>query len=153
MYRQFGPALRRRCERMLGSTQDAEDVVQTLFIDLIDKGRTEGISFSYLYQAVTARCLNRIRNGRRRRGLLERHGTSTIVLRHGDLAERIITLDVLTQLLDRLDEPLADVFVYLFLDQMTQAEVAELLGTSRKTVGHRLSHIREQLAELWEEAP
>ncbi len=134
---------------MLGSQQDAEDVVHTLFSDLIAKGRTTDVTFSYLYQSATTRCLNLIRNGRRRRALLDRHGTTTVVLQHGDLVERIITVDVLTQLLDRLEGPLADVFVYLFVDQLTQAEVAELMGTSRKTVGNRVAAIREQLAELW----
>lgn len=132
---------------MLGNPQDAEDVVQTMFIDLITKRRTE-VSMSYLYRAATTRCINRIRNRRRRRDLLERHGTATILIRDGDLAERVISLDLLTRLLDRLEGPHADVFVYLFLDHMTQAEVAGLMGTSRKTVGHRLGRIREVLEAL-----
>lgn len=135
---------------MLGNQQDAEDVVQTLFIDLLAQGRTE-LTLPYLYQAATRRCLNRLRDTKRRRELLQQHGT--VVLGHGDLAERVVTLDLLTQLIDRLEDPLADVFVYLFLDHMTQAEVAQVTGTSRKTVGHRLVRIRAILDELMRAEP
>lgn len=151
LYQRYGPALRRKAERMLGSTEDAEDVVQTVFIDLMAKRRPAAtLTLPYLYRAVTTRCINRIRDGRRRRELLERHGTASILLRDGDLSERVITLDLLTRLLDRLEGPLADVFVYLYLDHLSQAEVAELMATSRKTVGHRVVRIREALAELLE---
>lgn len=136
---------------MLRSSEDAEDIVQTLFVDLMGRPRrVEQLTLPYLYKAVTTRCINRIRDRRRRRALLERHGTATILLRDGDLAERVLSLDMLTRLVDRLEGPLADVFVYLFLDHLTQAEVAEIMGTSRKTVGHRLTRIREVLAELLE---
>ena len=148
LYARYGPALRRKCERMLANSQDAEDVVQSLFIDMMSKGPGVDLTLPYLYTAATRRCLNRLRDGRRRRALLERHGTATLVLAHGDLAERVISLDVLAQLVDRLQGPLADVFVHLFVDQMTQAEVATLMGTSRKTVGHRLQRIRAELDAL-----
>ncbi len=136
---------------MLRNTQDAEDIVQTLFIDLIAAERVD-VGLPYLYRAVTRRCLNRLRDGRRRRQLLEQHGRALVTL-HGDLDERVITLDLLTQLVSELPEPLADVFVYRFLDQMTQDQVAEMTGTSRKTVGQRLVRIRSALQALVEAEP
>ena len=152
LYQRYGPALRRKCERMLGNQQDAEDVVQTIFIDLMARRPAE-VTLGYLYQAATTRCLNRIRDHRRRRALLDQHGQATLVVGSADLGERLVTLDLLTRLVDRLEGPLADVFVYLFLDQLTQAEVATLTGTSRKTVGHRLARIRAVMAELLETTP
>ena len=134
---------------MLKNQQDAEDIVQSLFIDLHAKRRTD-VTLAYLYQAVTRRCLNRLRDQKRRRALLDQHGESLVMVRHGDIAERAISLDLLTQLLDQLDDTLSDVFVYLFLDHMTQSEAADLIGTSRKTVGHRLARIREVLTSLLE---
>ena len=36
---------------------------------------------------------------------------------------------------------------YRYLDDMTQEEIAELLGLSRKTIGKRLDRIREAVAK------
>ena len=51
----------RKCERLLQNRQDAEDVVQSLFVDLLRKGRSEA-ELPYLYRAATNRCLNLIRD-------------------------------------------------------------------------------------------
>ncbi len=55
MYRRYGPALLRKCERILGNKDDAEDVVQTLFVELLKK-RIEETTLPYLYRAATNRC-------------------------------------------------------------------------------------------------
>ena len=150
LYHRYGPALRRKGERLLGNREDAEDVVQQLFIDLMSRVSRPSITLPYLYRAVTTRCLNRIRDVRRREQLLHEHGQMLVTIGHGDLTERLVSVDLLTRLLDGLDRPHAEVFVFLFVDRLTQAEAAELLGVSRKTVGNRLRRIRDALDALLE---
>ena len=72
IYRRYGPALLRKCERMLGNRDDAEDIVQGLFVDLLKRDQGEE-SLAYLYRAATNRCLNLMRNRKKRQALLERN--------------------------------------------------------------------------------
>ena len=40
-YSRYGPALLRKAERLLQNHEDARDVVQALFVDLIERGEDE----------------------------------------------------------------------------------------------------------------
>src|SRR4051812_16503063 len=141
-YRRYAPALIRKAERMLQSHDDALDVVQTLFVELLQRDSSE-VDLPYLYRAVTNRCLNLIRDTSARRHLLSRQD---VVLRgpvRSTCEDRAIDLDLLTKLSARLDRQSAEILVYRYVDDMTQEEIASLLGLSRKTIGHRLDRIHE----------
>ncbi len=157
LYRRYGPALRRKCERMLGSRQDAEDIVQELFTDLLRKGllRKGGadVTLPYLYQAATRRSLNRIRDRRRRQELLDRHGDLLIGGGPGGPEDRVVSLDLLCRLVDRLDRRSAEIVVYRYADRMTGAEIAQVTGISRRAVTARLTRVRAELERLAGETP
>jgi len=146
-YQRYGPALLRKAGRLLGNASDAEDVVQGLFVDLIRRGEKPG-DLPYLYRAITNRCLNFLRDHGNRQRLLEKQDA---VLR-GPVRTRcddeVVGVDLVCKLIDRLDEKCGEVLVYRYFDDLTQDEIAELQETSRKTVGHRLSRIREAVAAL-----
>jgi RNA polymerase sigma factor (sigma-70 family) len=57
-------------------------------------------------------------------------------------------MQLLTRLVNELDEAHAEVLICHYFDDMSQVEIAELLGTSRKTVGLRLARIRALVAKL-----
>ena len=135
---------------MLQSRQDAEDVVQSLFTDLLRKGRDSEVDLPYLYRAATNRCLNLIRDRKRRRELLGRHDQSLRGPQRTALDEQVISLDLLARLVDRLDPRSQEILVYRCFDDLDQEEIARLLRTSRKTVGKRLARIRRELRELSE---
>lgn len=146
-YRRYGRAVHRKCVRILGNAADADDVVQALFLDLHRKGPADA-DLPYLYRAATNRCLNRIRDHRRRAELLEQHGTVLQQAAPGAPDTRTITLDLLARLTAQLDAPSSEILVYRYLDQMTGDEIAALIGTSRRTVTKRLGQIRALLGEL-----
>jgi RNA polymerase sigma factor (sigma-70 family) len=52
------------------------------------------------------------------------------------------------KLVARLDRKHNEVLIYRFFDDMGVEEIAELLGTSRKTVGKRLSRIKAEVRRL-----
>jgi RNA polymerase sigma-70 factor, ECF subfamily len=146
-YRTHGPALIRKAERLLRSRDDAVDVVQGLFVDLVQRPPPV-MDLPYLYRAITNRCLNHLRDRATRARLLARQAD---VLGGGGRVrcdDRVIGLDLLAQLTDRLDARHLEVLVCRFVDDMTQEEIAEHLGTSRRTVGKRLGRIREAVVAL-----
>jgi len=151
-YGRYGPALLRKCERMLCSTPDAEDVVQGLFCDLLRKGLREP-DLPYLYRAATNRCLNLLRDRKRRGALLQQQDEHLRGPARTLCEEQVIGTELLARLAEQLDEATAEVLVYRFLDDLTQEEIAELTATSRKTVGKRIERIRRTMEALAAGAP
>jgi len=155
-YRRYGPALLRKARRMLHNPVDAEDVVQGLFVDLLQGGGPSGpeaaqLELGYLYRAITHRCLNLLRDARNRRRLLEQREAPAAPART-TCEQRAIDLDLLLKLSAQLDALSGEILVYRFIDDMTQDEIAELTGYSRKTVGKRLDDVRQAVLRL-SEAP
>jgi RNA polymerase sigma-70 factor (ECF subfamily) len=146
LYRRYGPALLRRCERILRDRDDAQDVVHNVFVDVLVKGRA-GVGLGYLYRAATTRSLNVLRDRKRRDALLERHGLQLLVPRGERLEERVISMERVLALLGELDGVGGELFLYRYVDQMTQEEIAEVTGISRKTIGKRLAGLEARLEE------
>jgi RNA polymerase sigma-70 factor (ECF subfamily) len=147
IYQRYGPALIRKCERMLGAHEDAEDVVQTLFVKLLKQGKTDH-DLPYLFRSATNLSLNLIRNRKTRQSLLHQHAPTHTPARTL-LDDRVVDADIVRQLVAQLDKKSAEILVYRYLDDMTQTEISELMRLSRKTVGTRLKKIRKQAEKLW----
>ena len=146
-YRAYGPALVRKAERVLRSREDAIDVVHGLFADLIPRW-TNDVDLPYLYRAVTNRCLNVVRDRSTRARLLEREQTSAAPVGRVRLDDQVVGVGLIAALADRLDEGHMEVLVARFVDDMTQEEIAEHLGLSRKTIQKRLDRIRDEVIAL-----
>jgi RNA polymerase sigma-70 factor (ECF subfamily) len=147
-YRRYGPALLRKARRMLGSEADAQDIVQTVLIDLWRKRRLPA-RLPYLYRAVTTRCLNWMRDEQNRRRLLTLHPPPSVASIEGRALDR----DLLFTLLDRLNGPRREVLVYRYFDDMQLSEIAALTGRSSKTISRWLQGIAAQARALAEGTP
>jgi RNA polymerase sigma-70 factor (ECF subfamily) len=152
-YARYGPALVRKAERILQNRDDALDVVQGLFVDLLAAGGAEP-ELPYLYRAVTNRCLTLLRDRKNRRRILE---LQTPALRgpvRTSLDEAVVSLDLLAKLVDHLDEESCELLVLHYFDDLSQGEIAELTGKSRKTIVRRMARLRDAILEVaCEEVP
>jgi RNA polymerase sigma-70 factor (ECF subfamily) len=94
---------------------------------------------AWLYKVATNLCLNRVRLGGRRRELLVERGDD---LWHPlkEVAGQEAAL-LLRELWRELPDELLAIAVYYYVDGMAQAEIAELLGVSRRTVGNRIAEL------------
>jgi len=146
----FAPALCRKARRMLGSAADAEDVVQTVFADLVARGRVSA-DLPYLFRAVTSRCLNLVRDQTNRRRLVDRQAPSLRGPVRTRCDDEVIGTDLMLKLVDRLDPASAEVLVYRYFDDLTQDEIAVMQGVSRKTVAARLERVRQAVRALIDE--
>jgi len=145
-YQRHGRALLRKAERMLGNRADAQDLVQSLFLDLLQKG--ESPDLPYLYRAITNRCLTYIRDTSNRTRLLESNDDALRGPVRTRCDERVIGMDLLLKLSKTLDERALEILFYRFFDDMTQDEIAELMSLSRKTIGKIEGEIRAAVAEM-----
>ena len=141
----------RKAERVLRSREDAVDVVHALFVDLIPRW-SKDVDLPYLYRAITNRCLNILRDRGTRARLLEREQQAAAPIARVRLEDEVVGVGLIAALADRLDEGHLEVLVARFVDDMTQEEIADHLGLSRKTIGKRLDRIRDEVIALRAEA-
>ncbi len=102
----------------------------------------------YLYRALTNRCLNLLRDASNHQRLLAQHAVALRGAVRTRCDDQVIGVDLLVKLVGRLDPKATEVLVYRYFDDLTQDEIAELLSTSRKTVGKRLDTIRQAVRAL-----
>ena len=146
-YERYGRALLRTAERIVGNREDARDILQALFVDLYQRSDAP-MDLPYLYRAITNRCLTFLRDESNRGRLLERHDEALVPARRTACDDQVIGHDLLLKLVRELDAGESEVLAYRFVDDMTQDEIATLLGLSRKTIGRRLDRIREAVRRM-----
>lgn len=141
LYRQHGHVVLRRARALLREEQEAQEVLQEVFMSLVDRPdqfEQRSSVTTWLYAVTTNACLTRLRNGRTRQRLLDERGAVLAPGPTGGDAERWAQV---RQLLASLPAELEAVAVHYYLDEMTQQEIAEQLGCSRSQVGNLLGEI------------
>lgn len=147
LYRRYGALVRRRARSILNDEHEAQDAMQEVFVRVIaamSEFRGQSQPSTWLYRITTNLCLNRIRDSRRRRDRLAEaaeDGREPMVPAAPPTPEARTTLRAI---LARVDDDLAQVAVFYYVDDMDQAEIATVLGVSRRTIGYRLDRFREE---------
>jgi len=143
LYAQFAPTIYARCRQILRDSAAAEDATQEVFSRIQDNlARIEGAreALGWLYRAATNHCLNEIRNGRTRAALLAAVPTPSAP----DAEQRFSQRDLVARVIRDLPEELAIVAWLYHVDEIEQAEIAEICGVSRRTIITRLQRFADQ---------
>jgi RNA polymerase sigma-70 factor (ECF subfamily) len=144
LYREHGDLVLRRARRIMGSEADAQEILQELFVSFVERpqqldGKTS--LTGWLYGATTHLCLNTLRNRKNRARLLQERAPDG-----GSAATENAEVKLSAQeLLAALPDPLAQVAVHYYFDEMTHEEIAEIIGISRRHVGNLLQQIHERM--------
>ncbi|MFT5686995.1 MAG: RNA polymerase sigma factor (sigma-70 family) [Myxococcota bacterium] len=149
LYQRYGAMVLRRIRRFYRG-DEAEDVLQEVFMRVIDKldtFRGESSMVTWLYQLTTRYCLNRLRNESRRKELWEEHSDVVYWSKPTSAAGQERTA-LLGELWRHLDDELITIGIYYHLDGMTHAEIARVVGCSRRTVGNRLEELTRAAIEF-----
>ncbi len=145
LYRDHHRMVLRRIRRFVHGDR-ANDLLQEVFERAVRhqadfEGRSSHVT--WLYQIATRTCLHHLRDSKRRTELLETWGSPPWSRPHA--AADPETRTFLAQVWRLLDDEQLEIGTYHFVDGLSQAEIADLLGVSRRTVGNRLSALREQV--------
>jgi RNA polymerase sigma-70 factor (ECF subfamily) len=142
LYRLYGPAVYRRCLKLLRDREAAKDATQEVFVKLVrDIARFDGDTpLPWMYRVATNHCLNLLRAGRR-------HGEEELgEWELADPAEGVASYPdrhLAGAVLARFDEGTRAVALGVLVDGMGHEELAGALGISRKTVERRLARFLE----------
>ena len=147
LYRTYGPAVYRRCLKLLRDKEAAKDATQEVFVKLLrDTNRFEQVetALPWLYRVATNHCLNLLRD----KG---RHGEEE--LPEWEVADPAVAPSypdrhLAQAVLSSFDEGTQAVAVGVLVDGMGHEELASALGVSRKTVERRLARFLEGARKL-----
>jgi RNA polymerase sigma-70 factor (ECF subfamily) len=142
-----------RSVRRLGVPQcDAEDAVQKVFLVAAGKlaAIRNGSERSFLFQTALRVASDSRRTQRRRREVMEMDGDerpASEELSSEELLDLRRARQQLDRILDEMPIDLRAIFVLFELEEMTMAEIAQLLGLPAGTVASRLRRARADFQE------
>lgn len=144
LYVQHGALVFRRARRLLKDEEAARDVVHDVFISLHERRHTTQDTgmISWLYVVTTHLCLKRLRAAATHARL------ATAIEPPLPLPARGADLAAVRGVLATLPEELATVAVYRFVDEMTHAEIAAIMGCSRRHIGDLLSRFEHAIERV-----
>ncbi len=136
--------------RITGNAQDAEDVLQTVFLRLARRGDTASLAnpSSYLYRAAVNAALDLLRARRERSSvaLEEAHGSPDGLARRPDQVHEAAELRAwLRQAIAGLPPRAGEVFALHHLEGLENRDIARALGLSRVAVAVTLHRARRRL--------
>jgi RNA polymerase sigma-70 factor (ECF subfamily) len=140
----------RAAYRITGNAQDAEDVLQTVFLRLARREEgslpTENLP-SYLYRAAVNAAIDMLRARRDRESVaLDETAEAVDVNATPDRAREAEEIRTrLRRSLARLSPRAAEVFVLRYLEDYGNSDIARMLGMSRVTVAVTLHRARHRL--------
>lgn len=148
LYGQYAPVVHRRALALLGRDADAWDVVQEVFermLNNLSEFRGEARPMTWVYRITTNVALNQLRARRLRE---PKHLNLVPDDEPSTGPEATETRQLIDKWLSGLTEREQTVATLLFIDGLTQEEVADVLGLSRKTIGREVEELRRKAGAL-----
>lgn len=153
LYAKTGRAAILKTARLVGRFDVAEEIVQAAFLKLWGSGLTfehERAAYAWIYRACHNAGIDHLRAHATR---FESGVTSEVLETHANarqsgtiFADAVEDRDTLRAHLAELTEREAEVLAYRVVDGMTQQEIAEVMGLSRKTIVRISAEIEGKLA-------
>jgi RNA polymerase sigma-70 factor (ECF subfamily) len=152
LFRDYAQLVYRTAYGVTGSHEDAEDVLQTIFLGLIRREVPPDLARNaegYFYRAAVNMSLNKIRSRRRQRLVdddeaLERaEPNNSKPLGSHELLNR-----ELYDAIAKLNPDHAQILILRYMHDKSDAEIAKIFGVSRGTIAVKLFRSRARLRKL-----
>jgi RNA polymerase sigma factor (sigma-70 family) len=131
-----------------GSEQEAEDILQTLFLQLLRSGvppRLRQNPKGYLYRAAINHALNAVRSRRRRAEVFDLSALEAAADVPGEHPHDAQLRKRLLEALATLNRRAVEMILLRYLHKCSEAEIGTLFGTSRGVVAVTLWRARTRL--------
>ena len=148
--RQYRNRLFQHALYIVKEPQEAYDAVQEVFIKAMREPRFFNVDFrtkAWLFRVTSNLCYNIVRDRRRRGGILEAmpretsaHATQMEDFHQGECRDEILAA------MEHLSRDHRDILILRYYDDLSYAEIADVLGVKAGTVMSRLSRARGRLA-------
>ncbi len=155
MYREFAPLVYRTAWGVLGSREDADDVVQTVFIKLIRHESLANIRNlkAYLYKAAVTASISVLRAKRHRPILVDDAALLEVPTPSQGSSFDEESYERLSGAIEKLSADAAAVVLLRYLQDKSLADIARELGLSPAAVAVRLFRSRARLRTLLHVSP
>jgi RNA polymerase sigma-70 factor (ECF subfamily) len=133
-----------------GNRQDAEDVLQTVFMNLVDRGLPGELIRSpraYLYRAAVNAALNTVRS-RKRHNLVDGVEDIQAPVISGSAGPGDVIRRKLLNAIAKLKPKEVEILILRYEHDYSDAEIAKMLGKSRGTIAVTLYRTRARLKKL-----
>lgn len=149
LWNRYAPLVLRRCRQLLRDEDEALDVCQDVFVQLLRRRDDLDIQFpsSLIYRVATNLCLNRIRDRKHWPDLVEDEQLARIA-RLDDPTAEFHARSLLGRLFAGHRESTRMIATLHFVDGLTLEEVAREVGLSVSGVRKRLRALRKSLVDL-----
>lgn len=132
---------------LTGSAADAEDIVQTIFVRLLNRELPPDLGTAperYLYRAAFNLSLNTIRD-KKREVLTDNMEVFDIACDAGGASAEDLSDQALHQAIAALHPAAAQIVILRYVHDYSLADIARMLGTTRSTVAVSLFRSRSRL--------
>ena len=133
-----------------GRRQDAEDVLQTIFLRLLQREVTPDLKTNpkkYLYRAAVNAALNTVRNRKRER-LTDGVDRLDIAARDPETREVEENQRNLVEAISQLSPQVVEILILRYEHDYSDAQIARMLGKSRGVIAVTLYRARARLRKL-----
>jgi RNA polymerase sigma-70 factor (ECF subfamily) len=153
LYEQYGSWIFNRARSLLKNEQAAHEATQDVFVKVLESGgafRGDSSPWTWIYRITTNHCLNLIRSQKSWRKALEGVGREQLRLNEEppESADAVlVNKDWFVKMMTDEDETTQRIIYCYYFDELTQEEIVETLGISRKTVYKRLKKFMDKARE------
>ncbi len=148
IYEVFGSRVLRTVQRIVGES-DAADVMQDAFLHLFNRlpsFRHEAQFATWLHRLVVNEALQHLR--KRGRSVMKTQPLSHENLTTSDRTSLASELsEILTRAMERIEPELRLIFQLKEVDELSYAQIGEIVGIPEGTVGSRLNRARRELRD------
>ena len=148
-FREHSPMIYRTAYSVTRTPQDAEDVVQTLFLGMLRRGLPDGLKENpraYLYRAAVNLSLNAVRLRQRHVPITDAESLNAPPQEAPEI--HADTQRLLARAIAQLNPRAVEVLILRYEHDYSDAEIAKLLGKSRGAVALTLYRARARLKRL-----
>jgi RNA polymerase sigma-70 factor (ECF subfamily) len=147
LYTEYADWVYRKCLWYVRSQQDAQDLTHTIFIDIKDKSssfRGECSEFTWLYRVTMNHCFSWLRRAYRERERTEPFDETLFSAPSRYASSSDQKMDI-SKIMRHADKKTAQILYLTAMEGLTQEEVAQIIGMTKRALNKRLAAFREKV--------